>query len=390
MILNLATRCFFFLCAVSSPLVALQPTTLTPGQGGIVYDAYQANGPTSTKTSQAGQWIDSINAFNAPSTTYPITRLYVYGADIEIPCTDPSACVPGVNIFVPYSTASGGYGEASVAAYRKAFPDLLILATIDGQLSDIPLLSTSPTVASQVSTLITDQLCADPNVDGVFFDLESFEASAFQPQSALFKLYQQTSTTLRESSKCRDTRHPNGKFMGIFMNPNKLGPVTPGPGPWEYVQGVLGENGYLVVGTYDVHDVCPPVASSPNGSYFHSIAGKLEAFMVPNSEKHKIKYSVAIPAASSFSEFEQYCTYDTSKPNDCSLDSSSGFQQIQYLQSARGVIYQHCKNPSLFMGVDYWAWNQYVVPCSNMKNKILLPNIPTGAAAQYLQQTAFR
>jgi hypothetical protein len=386
--LNITKFCCFFLLVASNLLFAAQPTTLTPGQGGIIYDAFQASGPTSTKTSKAGQWIDNLNTFNAPGTAYPITRFYVYGGDIEISCTDPSKCVPGVDIVVPYSTAAGGFGQESVAAYRAAFPNQLILATIDGQLSTLPLLKTSQVVASQVSTLITDQICADPNVDGVFFDLESFEASAFQPQSALFKLYHQTSTALRENSSCRDANHPNGKFMAIFMNPNKLGPVTAGQGPWEYVQGILGSNGYLVVGSYDVNDVCPPVASSPTGTYFHSIAGKLITFMVPNSEKYKIKYSVAIPAASSFSEFEKYCLFDSSKPDNCSLESSSGFQQVEYLKSARGVIYQNCKNPALFMGVDYWAWNQYVVPC--VKTKILLPNIPTGAAVSYMQQTAFR
>ena len=346
-------------------------TSLSFGHGALLYDATQSGGPDSAKSNMPGQWITNIQEFNGGATAKTaITRLYPYSGDIKIQCADASSCVysgAGQNVFVGYNTPA--YGQLSVAAYRTSFPNAMILAIIDADLDSIPLINTQ-SVGQGVAGVLTTQLCADPNVDGVFFDLEPITANAFE-SLGLFALYRQTSINLA-SSQCKDSQHPNGRFMAIFINPNKV------PN-WDHVAAAIGQNGYVIVGAYDVNDTTPPYPTSLS-LYTSSITGKIQTFMDPPSALKKIPYTVAIPAAASFSEFEQYGLYDPSAPDDFSLIANytnpatqSGYQ-LNYVQTARGIIVANAKSP-YYLGMDYWAWNQYVSPAPN-QNWLLLPNIP--------------
>lgn len=347
------------------------------GHGALLYDATQASGPDSTISNNPGQWVSNIQQFNSGATTKTaITRLYPYSGSIKIECTNANNCIysgPNQNVFVGYDTPA--FGQASVAAYRSHFPNALILAIIDADLDAIPLIN-NDSVGIGTAGVLTAQLCADPNVDGVFFDLEPITANAFQ-SPGLFSLYRQTAINLA-SPQCQDTGHPNGRFMAVFINPNKVP-------DWTQVAGALGTNGYVVVGAYDVNDATPPFPTTPS-LYTSSITGKIQGFMDPASIQNKITYTVAIPAASSFSEFEEYGTYDPTAPNDFSLiaNYTNTVTQLGYVQSAHAIITKNAKSP-YYSGMDYWSWNQYISP-DPQKNWLLLPNIPSSTVVGYLQQ----
>lgn len=346
------------------------------GHGALLYDASYSAGPDSSQTNDPGQWSTNIQQFNSgANASSQITRLYPYSGDIKMTCTTPSACIysgPDQNVFVGYD--SPAYGQASVAAYRTAFPSALILAIIDADTTSLPLLS-DVSVGQGTANVLTAQICADPNVDGVFFDLEPFNFSVGQGQYALYK---QVSINFA-SSACIDAKHPNGRTMAIFMNPNK---VT----DWTVVPGMLGNNGYLVVAAYDINDTTPP-RPTPYSMYTSSVTGKIQTFMDPNSKQYKIPYTVAIPASSSFSEFEQLGTYNTAYPNDFQVITdftTQGFTQLAYIQSARAILLQNAKS-AYYLGTDYWTWQQYASPDPQI-GEILLPNIPPSSVVQYLQQ----
>ena len=352
---------------------------MSHGHGALLYDATQSNGPNphngNKPTNLAGQWKDNILQFNASaSPKTQITRLYPYSGDIEMDCSTLSSCVysgAGQNVFALYTK---GFGPASVAAYRAHFPSALILAIIDADLDSLPLLS-NQTVGVNVANMLTQQLCSDPNVDGVFFDLEPISPNAFQTPG-LFALYKQTATNL---ANCKDAKHPNGRYMAVFINPNKIP-------DWSQLAEALGHNGYVVVGAYDINDQSPPYPTEYS-AYTSSINGKIGVFMDPNSQIQNISYTIAIPAASSFSEFEQFGTYVSQQiPFSVITDFTKTAQitQLGYVQLARDSILTNAKSP-YYLGIDYWAWSQYKSPAPN-NNWLLLPNIPPNNVVAYLQQ----
>ncbi|AHE67557.1 hypothetical protein [Legionella oakridgensis] len=368
---GLAACCFFI--SVSSLAAS---SSLTSGHGAFLYDSHQNAGPASSITNDPGQWVMDVQQFNAKASAATlINRLYVYSGDIEMTCTTPSACVysgSGQNVFVGYEPPA--FGQASVAAYRANFPDALILAIIDGDLGSLPLLN-NDSVGKGVANLLTQQLCADPNVDGVFFDLEPFSATAFQ-SPGLFALYNQTAKNLKA---CIDPEHPHGRVMGVFANPNKIA-------DWSQVKGALSNNGFLAVAAYDINDTTPP-RPTPYSLYTSSVTGKIQTFMDPNSKQYQVYYTVAIPAASSFSEFEQFGYYNTAYPDDFQVSNdfrTQGFTQLAYVQAARAIILKNSKSP-YYLGKDYWSWNQYISPAPK-QGQMLLPNIPSADVVEYLQQ----
>lgn len=348
----------------------------SPGHGALLYDATQSAGPESAVSNDPGQWISNIQQFNAGATaSSQITRLYPYSGDIKITCTDPTACVysgSSQNVTVGYDSPQA-FGQDSVSAYRAQFPNALILAIIDADTSVLPLLSYVQ-VGVGIANSLTQQICADPKVDGVFFDLEPFN---FDPNQGQFALYKQTSINFA-SSQCKDAAHPQGRVFAIYMNPNQ---VT----DWSVVPGMLGNNGYLVVAAYDVDDTTPP-RPTPYSLYTSSVTGKIQAFMDPNSQQYKIPYTVAIPAAASFSEFEQLGSYDASYPSDFKVttDFRPAFTQLAYVQSARAILMQNAKS-AYYMGIDYWSYSQYKSPAPKL-GQLLMPNIPNSSVVQYLQQ----
>ena len=364
-------------CLLNLSVSVSMASVFEKGHGALLYDATQASGPNSARTNDPGQWINHITAFNAGATSSTdISRLYPYSGDIEMNCTGPSDCIYSgakQNVFVYYTTASGGYGEASVAAYRAAFPQATILAIIDGQVAGPYLKPLSyAEVGTDTADLVARTICADPNVDGVFFDLEKLDITV----PGQFALYNEISRQFA-SAVCIDANHPTGRVFGAFLSPGRIS-------DWSAVAAAFGSNGHAVVSGYDVAAAKPvPVDIH---AYTSSVTGMLLT-MDAASKAHKIAYTVAIPAASSFSEFTEFGHYDGSLPPPyfkLQKDYAPNITQLAYMKAARAILMAQAKSP-YYMGTDYWSWSQYKSPAPK-KNQLLEPALPEGEVVTYLQQ----
>jgi len=366
------------ICLASSDVV-IAAGALDKGHGALLYDAMQRSGPDSARTNVPGQWKENILAFNAGATaSTQILRLYPYSGDIEMYCTGLNDdCIysgPKQNVFVYYAPKAG-HGQASVAAYRAAFPKATIMPIIDGSTKSTLLKALgSSEVGTRTADLVAETVCADLNVDGVFFDLEPLDIAI----PGQFAFYKEISHKF-SSALCIDEKHPEGRVFGVFLSPYKIS-------DWGALADAFGSNGYAAVSAYDVGDVMPPVPVNIR-RYIASVRGMLIS-MDKASKANKIPYTVVIPAASSFSEFEKFGFYDASlPPPNFKLQTdytSYGITQLAYIKAVHKIIRERAKSAH-YMGTDYWAWSQFKSP-DPKKNQMLLPAIPEGDVVTYLQQ----
>lgn len=347
---------------------------VSKGRGGLLYDADYSAGPSSKQTNNPGQWASNISSYNAGTTTdRAINRIYPYSGDVEMNCTDN--CVftgSGKNVYVYYNTPA--FGQASVASYRTSFPGATIMPIIDGSTSGAlvrPI--NNPTYAIQLAQITADEICADPNNNGVFWDLEPFEDTS----QGQLTFYQQISK-LFAASTCQDSTNPAGRQFSVFVNPNKIT-------KWGRVATMLGSNGFLVVSGYDMSgSKSPPTPESIQ--FYQKALRTMLTTMDAASMKYKIAYTVAIPAAASFSEFDEYGNFDSSKPGNFNLIQSwisEGITQLGYIQAAISVVNSTCKSP-YFKGLDFWSWGVFKSPAPT-KDWLLQPNIPPADVLSYLQ-----
>ena len=352
---------------------------LDKGHGALLYDAMQPAGPDSTRMNSPGQWKEDIAAFNAGATkSTKISRLYPYSGDIEMYCTGLNDdCIYSgskKNVFV-YYTSPAGYGKDSVAAYRKAFPKATIMPIIDGhtQSSLLKAINYSE-IGKKTADLVARSICVDPNVDGVLFDLEPLDIRAPGQVSFYTEISRQFA-----SASCIDANHPRGRVFGALLNPHIIR-------DWHALAVAFGGNGYAAVSAYDVN-VVQPVAPVNMKIYTRRLIKRLK-IMDKASKKYKIPYTVIIPAASSYSEFNKIGVYDSRIPPPNFIVkkdyTSDGVTQIGYMKAARAIMMAHVQS-SYFIGTDYWSWSQYKSP-DPKKDHLLFPAIPEGDVVTYLQQ----
>ena len=369
----------FVLLAQSLGLHGSSITPLPLSFGALLYEIDFPNGPCSHGANNPGQWVQSLTDFNNGATpANTITRLYPYSSDIEITCTNPNV--------INTCSISPGYasGSASVSAYHTAFGTAKIIPIVDIAFKYLnnSLLKTNTTLADSVAQSLVTQLCNDPNVDGVFFDLET-QGGLSSP--GLFEFYRKMSTLLA-SSQCVDTAHPTGRYMGVYL--------TPINDDWASAQAMFAgnNNGYLAIPLYDVKGFTPIPTPDPlttYNSYVTSALGHANTF----AKQYKVPYTIISPAAASFGTFQKYGIYNASQQpptyfqliTDYSLSNAT---QLAFVQNVKNVA---CLNQNpYYMGMDYWAWNQYVNPGVNSDGtcQLLMPNIPDTNVVAYLQKSA--
>lgn len=117
---------FISLCCISLFSYAQTVSSIPKGHGAILYDAQKSAGPDSSESNSPGYWNSAIYSFNQGASSQTlINRLYVYSAPIKVNCSTASECIysgSGQNVTAPYNTSIGGYGQASVNAYRSYQP----------------------------------------------------------------------------------------------------------------------------------------------------------------------------------------------------------------------------------------------------------------------------
>jgi hypothetical protein len=375
--LKYAIRFFLFLVTLSAQASSLTPLPL--GAGALLYDVSFPSGPGSHGVNSPGQWVSDLTTFNSGALPQnQFTRLYPYSADIEITCSNPNDITTCV-IVPGYVT-----GNASVAAYYSAFGHAKILPIVDISFHYLnnSLLKTNTTLADNVAQALVTQLCNDPNVSGVLFDLET---SGGLSNPGLFEFYRKVST-LFASSACIDVTHPKGRYMGAYL--------TPVNNDWSLAQAMFAgnNNGYLAIPLYDVKGFTSPPTPDPlqtYNTYVTSALGHANTF----GTQYKVPYSIIVPAAASFGTFQAYGIYSASAPAPTYFQlitdfSKSNATQLSFVQNARNVA---CLNQNpYYMGMDYWAWNQYVNTGTNSDGtyQLVMPNVPDTDVVAYLQAQA--
>lgn len=352
-------------------------TPLPFSYGALVYDLYCTSGPGHNCSIDYGQWVTSLSNFNAGALAKnQITRFYPYSSDIEITCTNPND--------ISTCTISPGYmtGNGSVSAYYNAFSNASILPIVDiaQHYLNNSLLLTNTTLADNVANALATQLCNDPKVSGVLFDLE---VSNGLSNPGIVEFYRQMSKLLA-SSMCIDASHPKGRSMGVYL--------TPVNDDWQIAQAMFGgNNSYIAIPLYDISAFTSPPTPNPLSAYTSYLTSVLANASL-NSQKYQVPYSVIVPAGASFGTFQQYGIYNASAPSPTYFqlitDFSSNATQLLFAQTARNIV---CKNLNpYFMGMDYWSWIQYVNPGTNPDGtmQLTMPNIPDAFTVSYLQKYA--
>ena len=319
---------------------------------------------------------------SASPPTYPISRLYVYAQSI-------TASTQTINY--DYSKTSPYHNTVHISSGG----DANVFAIIDSQdASDIDALSWDQGVA--LGQAIATHVCDDPNVVGVVLDIEGGKSHyTFKTGTGQSGLYYGASQGLQ---KCAS----GVKSMGVFANPNNIGPpgtpagtcFQPGWCNWNNVKNYLGSNGYLIVGIYDVADGCvspPPAAmqctpstsssvasySTPTGSFLSSITGKIQNMVTNSTPANPSPYTIAIPASASYSEFSTYFT-----PSYSCIPGSSGsggapftaITQWDYIATSNTTILQN--KGAGYLGVDYWQWANTPLTDECVAGEQFLPATP--------------
>ena len=355
-------------------------TPLPTSFGALLYDMHYASDPTSHASIQPGHWTTQLQAFNNGATSSNlITRLYPYSSDIEITsCTESnlSAC----QIDPGYAS-----GNASVASYRAAIPNATIMPIVDIAFSyaNNSLLKTNITLADMVAKSLATQLCSDPNVNGVFFDLETSNSLSLP---GLIEFYTQMSILL-SSGSCVDGTHPKGRYMGIYL--------TPVNNDWTTLASIFStrNNAFVAIPLYDVTGFkSPPVPDSL--SAYNSYVTPALTNAKTNSNASKVPYTIIVPAGASFGTFQSYGVYTNNSNLDYNYNyqvvqdfSSNNTSQLGFVQAVRNVACSN--NNAYYMGMDYWSWQEYISDSDTDPTYPLRgPNLPDPTTVTYLQNAA--
>jgi hypothetical protein len=355
-------------------------TPLPVSFGALMYDMHYASDPTSHATIQPGHWTTQLQAFNnGAKPANLITRLYPYSSDIEITsCTasNLNAC----QIDPGYAS-----GNASVTSYRATFPNATIMPIVDiaFKYADNILLKTNTALADMVASALATQLCNDPNVNGVFFDLETANSLSYP---GLMEFYTQMSILLASGS-CVDNAHPKGRYMAIYL--------TPVGDDWTSLATIFSKrnNGFVAIPLYDVTGFKSPPTPDPLSAYNAYVTPALTNAKT-NANSTQVPYTIIVPAGASFGTFQSYGVYTNNPTLDYNYNyqvvkdfSSLNTSQLGFVQAARNAACSN--NNAYFMGMDYWSWQEYINDSDTDPSYPLRgPNLPDPTTVTFLENSA--
>lgn len=353
-------------------------SVLPPKANGIwLYDTVHPGLDFSDRVKLPGMWAPQINRYNRQAAFgHKITRIYSYGSSMEMYCPDrnPERCTLD-DLMIYYSPESSEY--ASTRAYaneieRVSGPEVVISPTVDGRIG-APYFSgfneLSPELARQFADKVTRQLCADPRIDGVQFDLEPFDVSSKNGQ---YYFYLQIAKNFAgenegENFHCVGSGHPKGRFFSIFAFAEVIRAETASA---EHVAEILTrfENGYMIQSLYDL--VHSPAGTLNPAPLYAQQAQQAVKNMKTWANELDIPYSIGIPAAATAHEYSAcYGSTCEAAPN-----GETGYPMIEYTTAAIGAINNHdVRSDSLFMGVDVWYLGSSHYRDGHMRQPVPVP-----------------
>jgi hypothetical protein len=297
---------------------------------------------------QPGRWASHITDYNAAATAgHRLRVLMSYGTDLEMYCPDnnPSKCTKDdlYTFYVP-----GGGGAQSTSAYAVGVPGAVMSPIIDGQIGSEYLSGfneLSPSLAQAFADKVAKQVCADPRVAGIHFDLEPFDVRTHNGQ---FHFYSQIGKDFASTARgCRDTAHPQGRFFSVFTVAGSIKPNTSSATNVSTMLNTYG-NGYLIDSLYDLSGKPGGHLSSP-ATYAVNVAREVKN-MKQFAGQLGIRYGFGVPGAASAHEYSACIGV-------CVPDSAGhvGYPMLRYGTAAIDAIgTSGARSDPLFVGNYLW------------------------------------
>ncbi|GAB3382292.1 hypothetical protein GCM10027567_29880 [Spongiibacter taiwanensis] len=348
------------------------------GHSAWVYDTLRA--PGQPRSINRGHFIQDILRFNrGAEQAHQIRSLYVYHGSMEMYCPNnrPAACRAE---HLKLSLATPARGQPSSAShYRRGLAEnnIASVAIIDGVtngdyagslkgMDDL-----SPEMARRFADTVSDQLCADPNIDGVQFDLEPLNLNRRNGQ---YYFYQRIAERFAgEAGQCRSDSHPKGRYFSVFAPVHALNPESASAALLSEILGRHG-NGYLIAPIYDL-DSAPLGELTPPARY-QTLAHRQIKSLNDWATQAGVPFKVGIPAAASVHE------YVRCEGPPCKGRGAPG-NQLDYVRPLLAAMDQvWMRDNPLFMGNVIWAWSRGI----SHGGASFHPDRPTPEMQRYLQQ----
>lgn len=280
------------------------------------------------------KWITQIQNFNIISP-----------ADNKINYLFPEASI--IHIDSEHKKLIMTYDFSVTQFYKKKLKNINILPDLSFWVAHTNFKYWSTLQYQQAADQITTYINNDPNADGVFLDLESY-------QSSFLPFYQRLAKNLKKQHK----------ILSVI--------VAPGQENIAWFQA-LGKDAFVVLYGYDLHekqDLAVPVSPTIYQKRLQSAV----AHVMKIAEKTHTRVMGGVPAIATTYEWEEKILDHT----DSSKNLSNPYPQIDYLNAALRV-YEHI-NSNLYIGYSIWAF------VSNTQGQIYWPLTISSATWQRLSK----
>ncbi len=316
---------------------AATPDVLPHGNGTWAYDA-----------TRPGQWAPKIADYDA-NATHDISVVMSYATDIEMYCPgdDPAQCTP--DDFYSYYTP-GSSGRRSTAAYANQVPGAVLSPIIDGVVGSDYLAGfndLSPSLATAFADKVAAQVCADPRVAGIQFDLEPFDVRT-RGQYWFYRAIADAFAGAGSGAGCVDATHPQGRFFSIFTFASSIQPGTTRATRLAAIVNAH-HNGYVIDSLYDLGTRAGGWLNSP--SRYATLVTAEVTHMRSWADELGIPYGFGLPGGASAHEYSSCtgtpCRHD---PGD-----RAGYPMLAYTSRAVAAVDSSgAREDPLFLGNDLW------------------------------------
>lgn len=302
-----------------------------------------------------------------------LNEVYSYATDLEMYCpdNDGTRCT-AEDLYSFYTPGSGG--RERTEAYHRAFNEtapgsMVISPIIDGRTDSNGYLQgfneLSPELAQGFADKVAAQVCADPYVDGIQFDLEPFDVTTRNGQ---YHFYLQLAKDFAgrhgvgadaDPYGCVDAAHPRGRFYSVFTFAASIEPGTESAANVQDILNTYG-NGYFMDSLYDLSSA---PAGTLNGIDAYRAAVHAEASNTKRwANRLHIKYGFGIPASASAHEYTT-CTATAAATDVCVPDETgaTGYPMIQYAKAAVDAVNATgaIRDPR-YLGTAIWDFGDHV------------------------------
>jgi hypothetical protein len=334
----------------------------------------KANSAWAYDTSSPGTWVNAIKAYNQQAgPRHGLNEVYSYATDLEMYCPDNDGTQCSASDLYSYYTPGSG-GRARTDAYYQAFDasqpgSLIISPIIDGRTDSNGYMQgfneLSQRLAAGFADTVAGQVCADPHVDGIQFDIEPFDVSTMNGQYYFYRQLakdfagRHAGSPAQDPYGCVDAAHPNGRFYSVFTFAASIRPGTESAANVQRILNGYG-NGYFMDSLYDL-SAAP--AGTLNGIASYRTAVQREATDTRRwADRLGIKYGYGIPASASAHEFAT-CTASPGAAGSCEPDATgaTGYPMIEYTRAAVNSIDRiNAPHDPRYIGTAIWDFGDHV------------------------------